>query len=107
MKQLRSISMKDGVFRLGGDPGNRRWLFWLNIVAQRSAIDLVTFFRIITARRLPTEAQALRIAAALKGAKERQVASRVLEMAGFDPPGIVDGTGQKDGDGKRPVLPGH
>jgi hypothetical protein len=97
--------MKDGVFRLGGDPGNRRWLFWLNIVAQRSAIDLVTFFRIITARRLPTEAQALRIALALMRPRERQIASWVLELAGFDPLGIGDGREKEDGHDRRPVLP--
>lgn len=76
-------------------------------VAQRGNIGPVTLNRIVKGHRPPTEAQALRIAAALMGARERQVASWVLEMAGFDPLGIVDGTEQKDGDKKRPVLLGR
>jgi transcriptional regulator with XRE-family HTH domain len=76
-------------------------------VAQRGNIGPVTLNRIVRGHRPPTEAQALRIAAAFMAPRERQVASWVLEMAGFDPLGMVRDAEQRDGDKKRPVLLGQ
>ncbi len=77
-------------------------------VARRANLGADTLNRIVRGHRAATEAQALRIACAVAmTAKQRQVASEIVDGACFDPLGLEDHTVEKHQDGQPPVLRGR